>query len=129
MRPNSPIVVCAAVIRRGDRFLLCRRLPGGHHGGCWEFPGGKVDPGESEPEALRRELREELAVDARVGDPIGRVALEDPPGRPLVLSFWEARIGAQEPRALVHSEVKWVLAGECEHLDLPGADRAILPRL
>ena len=56
------IVVTAAVIEQDGRFLLTRRLEGTHLGGCWEFPGGKCEPGETHHEALARELAEELAV-------------------------------------------------------------------
>jgi mutator protein MutT len=58
--------VVAAVIRRGGRILICRRTANQPHALKWEFPGGKVESGESSPEALRRELQEELAVRARI---------------------------------------------------------------
>ncbi len=59
--------VVAAVVRRGGRILVTRRHPDGERGGQWEFPGGKVEPGESEPEALAREIREELGCAIEVG--------------------------------------------------------------
>ena len=58
----------AALIARKDKFLFVRRPPGGDLSGRWEFPGGKADPGESPEEALRRELIEELAIEAQIGD-------------------------------------------------------------
>ncbi len=60
--------VVAAVVRRGGRILVTRRFPGGPLGGLWEFPGGKVEPGEAEPDALAREIREELGCDVAVGE-------------------------------------------------------------
>src|SRR5947207_326461 len=64
---EPPVVVTAAIVERGGRFLLTRRQKGVHLEGFWEFPGGKCDAGETLDACLRRELREELAVDASVG--------------------------------------------------------------
>lgn len=64
---SQPLLVVGAVITRGGAVLACRRAPGRASAGQWEFPGGKVQPGESEPQALVRELREELGIDAQVG--------------------------------------------------------------
>jgi 8-oxo-dGTP diphosphatase len=62
------MTVVAAVIERDGRVLICRRKPGGRHPLKWEFPGGKVEPGEDPREALARELREELAIEARIDE-------------------------------------------------------------
>src|SRR5262249_9763509 len=67
---GSTIVVVAAVIDAGGRFLVTRRPSGVHLEGVWEFPGGKCDPGEPLHDALARELREELGVSSRAGDEI-----------------------------------------------------------
>ena len=61
------MAVVAAVIRRGGRIMLCQRRPGVHNGLKWEFPGGKLEPGESPEQALARELWEELGIEAQVG--------------------------------------------------------------
>ena len=61
------LLVVAGVVVRGDRIMLCQRRPEVHNGLKWEFPGGKLEPGESPEAALRRELREELSIDVRVG--------------------------------------------------------------
>src|SRR2546425_8077776 len=66
-RRMTAIIVTAAVIERDGCFLVTRRQKGVHLEGCWEFPGGKCDAGESLAACLARELREELDVDARVG--------------------------------------------------------------
>ena len=65
---QPPIPVVAAVVRRGSRFLVGRRPAHKRHGGLWEFPGGKVEPGENEQTCLKRELSEELDIEIEVGD-------------------------------------------------------------
>src|SRR4029450_11618867 len=67
MNPDRAIVVLAAIVEREGRFLLTRRLKGTHLPDVWEFPGGKCEPGETHEACLRRELEEELGVDATVG--------------------------------------------------------------
>jgi mutator protein MutT len=72
-RPDPPIPVLAAVIRRDGRLLVARRPAHKRHGGLWEFPGGKVEEGESWADAAARERKEELGVDvARTGEPLFR---------------------------------------------------------
>ncbi|TPW19804.1 MAG: 7,8-dihydro-8-oxoguanine triphosphatase, partial [Elusimicrobia bacterium] len=66
------ISVCAGVILRSGGVLLARRAPGRRHAGQWEFPGGRVEPGESPQAALKRELREELGIEAVVGEEVTR---------------------------------------------------------
>src|SRR5688500_17913595 len=91
--------VVAAVIRRGDRLLLCQRPLYKRHGGLWEFPGGKCELGETELEALRRELKEELAIDViSAGSPIFE-HLEE--GSCFRIMFIPTE-GSGEPTALEH---------------------------
>ena len=96
----ATIRVIAAVIARGDRLLVCQRPPHKRHGGLWEFPGGKCEPGESDLEAARRELHEELGVELDEGAVLG--LLDDYPTRsgyvitPVVL--W----GGDEPAIVPH---------------------------
>ena len=113
--------VLAAVIRRDASFLVCRRPPHKRHGGLWEFPGGKLEAGESWLLAARRELREELGLDVRaVGEPLfERTDLASG----YVIVFVEVD-AVGEPRALEHEEVRWVAGEELAKLDLAPADRA-----
>ncbi|ATB39630.1 DNA mismatch repair protein MutT [Cystobacter fuscus] len=94
-------VVAALISRPGDdtRFLVQQRLPGGSRGLLWEFPGGKVEPGESEPEALVRECREELDVTLHVGRQLwaGR---HEYPDLTVDLTLYAARLESGEPKAL-----------------------------
>lgn len=120
---DATIRVLAAVVRRGDRYLLCRRPAGKRHGGCWEFPGGKVDPGETSLAAVRRELREELGVEvAVVGPP--RFERRDP-GSPFLLEFVDVEIRG-EPVPTEHEEVRWVAVEDMAALPLAPVDRVFV---
>ncbi len=80
--------VTGAIITRGGRFLVCRRRADQAHPLKWEFAGGKVEPGEAPAAALRRELREELGVEAEVGPEFHRVAYQYPGREPILLIFF-----------------------------------------
>jgi len=98
--------IVAAVIREGDQYLLGMRAAG-QYAGCWEFPGGKVEPGESDPEALIREIKEELGIYVCVGYLIWTQTVTD--GR---VFFYEARQfdGELKTDPTVHSRLAWVSA-------------------
>ena len=87
------VVVTAAVIERGGRYLVTRRQPGVHLEGFWEFPGGKCEPGESLTECLRRELVEELGAGAAVGDEVFTIT-HHYPERSIELHFLACRLTA-----------------------------------
>ena len=115
--------VLAAVIRRGDAYLLARRPAHKRHGGLWEFPGGKLEPGESWKEAAERELREELGVEVRtVGDPIFR---RTDPGSPFEIVFVPVEIEG-EPQPLEHDELRWVPLTGMRDLELAPTDHAFV---
>jgi len=127
-RAGFPVVeVVAAVIVRRGRYLLTRRAAGKHLGGMWEFPGGKRAPGESLEAALRRELTEELGVDARVGERIALVPWAYPERR-VVLHFFRCDIGRQRVKAREGQPVRWVTREELQSLPLPPADAALIER-
>lgn len=123
-------VVGAAIVERG-RVLLARRGPTMSMAGKWEFPGGKVEPGEAPAAALAREVAEELglAIEVDAGAPLGRgTALV--PGRRIVLEVRLARrTGMREPRLEEHDELGWFAAEEIHALDWPEADLPVLPAL
>lgn len=103
------IVVGAAIIRDGAVLAAQRAEPASMRGG-WEFPGGKVDPGETEEAALVRECREELGVEVR---PLRRLDREvpfppRPEGPPAVLRLWTAELVSGEPRLLEHLALRWL---------------------
>ncbi|PTR30265.1 8-oxo-dGTP diphosphatase [Rhodococcus sp. OK519] len=118
-------VVAAAVIRDG-RLLLAQRTRPVELAGLWELPGGKVEPGESPADAVRRELREELGVEVVAGERIGAdVPLHDG----LVLRAYRAELISGTPQALDHAALRWVDAGELREIALVGNDRGWLPEL
>ena len=119
----------AAVIRDGEgRVLLTRRPDDRHMGGLWEFPGGKVDAGEAPADALVRELREELGVEAAVERPI-TFAVHEERGLRILLLFFAARILGGEPKGEEGQEVAWVPVAELASYPTPPADAELVRRL
>jgi 8-oxo-dGTP pyrophosphatase MutT (NUDIX family) len=115
-----PIRVLASVIERDHRLLVCRRPLHKRHGGLWEFPGGKVREGESDLEAARRELWEELGVEVTG---VGPVAFSVPdPGSDFVIEFLPVAIRG-EPECLEHMAVEWREEEELLSLPLAPSDR------
>ncbi len=120
-------IVTAAVIERNASFLLTRRPEGTHLAGTWEFPGGKCEAEETPEACLRRELREELDVDANVGEEMFRTRYHYP-DRFLELRFFRCQISG-EPRAVQGQEMRWVLRREVTSLSFPPADAAFIESL
>ncbi len=121
--------VVAAVFRRGDALLVTRRPDRPGRPGQWEFPGGKVEPGEAEPEALRRELREELGCDAEVGALLLRHEHRYP-DLDVALAFYRCTLPAgAEPRPIGVAEIAWAPEGTLASYDFLEADRAVLDDL
>ena len=116
----SQIRVIAAVVTRGDQLLVCQRPPHKRHGGLWEFPGGKVEPGESDEAAARRELREELAVEVH-GAAEADFEIADPES-PFLIAFVPVRITG-EPVCHEHTALHWAIPGELARLPLAPGDR------
>lgn len=118
--------VVAGVIIRHGRVLVCQRRADADHPGKWEFPGGKVESGESLPEALRRELREELAIEACVGRLLWRIPCHYPGRRPILLSFFAVEQYAGELDNRQFATVRWVPPGSLRELDWLEGDRAFV---
>jgi len=120
-----PLLVCAAVIPNQDKLLLAQRHPGDHLGGLWEFPGGKIGPGESPEAALVREIAEELGVRIAVERPLTFIHWSYPEKRILLL-FELCRIIEGVPRAVECAAVGWFGLAELAGLPLAPADRQAL---
>jgi mutator protein MutT len=124
-RPGQPadpidhIRVVAAVIERAGKLLVCQRPTHKRHGGLWEFPGGKTEPGEDDLAAVSRELREELNVDVvSVAEEVFRIQDQ---GSEFVIAFIPTMI-AGEPRALEHDSIAWAEIAELQRFDLAPSD-------
>jgi 8-oxo-dGTP diphosphatase len=120
----TTIVVTAAVIDRDGRFLVTRRQEGVHLEGCWEFPGGKCDAGESLDACLARELREELDVEARVGEEVFTTT-HSYPDRRVELHFLRCQLRG-EPRPQLGQDMRWVSRDELAALEFPPADAELI---
>ncbi len=114
-------VVCAIIVRQDGAVLACQRAAGGHLGGLWEFPGGKVEEGESPDEALIRELREELVIKVSCERAMSPVDWNYGRG-PMRLLPYVCRIIAGEPQALEHAALRWCRAEDLPSLDWAAAD-------
>lgn len=127
------ILVVAALIESGDRpgaFLVQQRLPGKSRALLWEFPGGKVEPGEQEPRALERECREELAVGLEVGRRLWS-CVHEYADLVVELVLYAARIreGEGVPRPLGASELRYCTPEEMKALPFCEADLPLLEEL
>lgn len=120
-------VVCA-LIKRGDTMLICQRPEGVLMELHWEFPGGKVEPGETKRDALARECREELGIDVEVGDQLTNVEYMYP-DQDIDLTLFDTVIRSGEPQMLEHKDMKWVTAAELENYRFCPADDVILDYL
>jgi 8-oxo-dGTP diphosphatase len=121
--------VVAAVVRRGDAILVTRRpdLPG--RPGQWEFPGGKVEPGEGDAEALAREIREELGCAVRVGPLLLRHVHRYPDLEVELLFHACSMAPGVEPEPLGVAEIAWARLGTLAAYDFLEADKAILSEI
>jgi 8-oxo-dGTP diphosphatase len=122
----AQVRVVAAVVRRGDHYLVCQRPAHKRHGGLWEFPGGKLMVGESLAEAARRELREELGVEVTATGAVLHVAAD--PGSAFVIEFLEVTITGT-PQPTEHALVAWVAAPALARLPLCPSDATFVATL
>jgi 8-oxo-dGTP diphosphatase len=120
----NQIVVAGAIVD-GSTLLIAQRLRPPELAGCWELPGGKVADGETEPEALARELAEELGVEVRVGRHLGDVELN----ATMTLRAYVATLLRGEAQPHDHAALRWVSASELDDVDWVPADRGFLPAL
>ncbi len=121
--------VAAAIICRGGRVLICQRAAGrlAHH---WEFPGGKLERGETLEECIIRECKEELAIDIRIKQIFDQRAYRDPV-KEIAFTFFQAELHKGEVKTLrdIHEDIAWVAPEELDQYKLCPADRLTAEKL
>ena len=121
--------VAVGIVAGADGAVLITRRPDHvHQGGLWEFPGGKVERGESVIDALGRELREELGITVRVAEPLLQTG-HAYPDRRVLLDVWRVTDFQGEPQGREGQPLAWVSPGEMEHFAFPAADAPIIAAL
>jgi 8-oxo-dGTP diphosphatase len=125
---EMPLLVTAAVVFDGEKVLLTRRPDDKRHPGFWEFPGGKVDAGESPEQALCREMREELDVEVRVSG-IYEVVFYRYEWGPVLILAYQCELLTDTLRDLGVAEHRWVLPREMVNFNILPADQPIIDRL
>ena len=116
------------MMRRGDEVLLGLRPEGHNLAGYWEFPGGKLEPEEEPKQALRRELKEELGIDAEIGD-IRFTGIHSYGDTGILLLFYEVPYWKGEPKTVHHDGLKWVKIDDLKSENLPEANMKLLDQI
>ncbi len=127
-RRKIPRQVAAAVLEKDGKILLARRREGDALAGKWEFPGGKLEPGETPRECLRRELAEEFGIDSSIGEFVCASEFEYGHTHIELLAYRASHVGG-EFVLNDHSEIKWVTPAELLAYDLASADIPVARRL
>ena len=125
---NRPLIVSAGVVLRDGRVMVCRRRPGVHNGLKWEFPGGKLEEGESPEAALARELKEELDIGVEVGR-ICDAVLYRYSERTVLVLFYLCAIREGEPVPVDCDAISWATPEELPDYNFSGADAEFVRRL
>lgn len=120
--------VVAALIWRGNQLLICQRPAHKARGLLWEFAGGKVEPGETLPQALVRECQEELGITLEIGHIFMEVTHQYP-DLALHLSLFHSRIAQGSPTALEHADLRWVTVDQLKYFSFCPADEEVLCKL
>ena len=120
--------VVAALIWRGDKFMICQRPVHKASALLWEFVGGKVESGETKEQALVRECREELAVTVCVGEVFAE-AVHEYPDITVHLTLFNASIAEGEPQKLEHNDIRWITPAEIPSYEFSPADSEILEKI
>jgi len=129
IKGRAPLLVSAGVIHKTGEILIGQRRRGDRHALKWEFPGGKVEFGESPQEALVRELSEELLIEAKVGTEMARYEHDYPSGSRVHLLFFVVTEFSGEPKARVFEEIRWVPLAELPSIDFLEGDFDFVKRL
>ena len=122
------IPVVAGILRKGQTVLVGKRPETHNLGGLWEFPGGKIELGESPEEALARELKEELGIDAEIG-PLKFAAAHTYGKTGILFLFFEVKYWKGAVKTQQHFELRWVTPKELRSLELPEANSKFLDQI
>ena len=123
-RSPSSVSVVAAIIEQQGNFLLTQRQAGAHLEHHWEFPGGKLEEGETHHQALVRELGEELGVTVTIGE-LALSTIHAYPDRTVALHFYRCALQG-EPQPMLGQAMRWIPRGELVSLQLPPADAELI---
>jgi 8-oxo-dGTP diphosphatase len=124
----QPILVVAGILVQNDRILVCQRRRDDPYGLQWEFPGGKLEPNENPQQALRRELTEELSIDAEIGDHVFQLRHRYP-DRFVEVAFFLVPVYRGIIRNRVFEAVTWALRSELDRFPFLEADRELVKRI
>jgi len=120
--------VAIGIVLRGGQVLICRRRSDAALAGYWEFPGGKVETGESVADCLHRELREELGIQVRIREPLSSIEHTYPQGKVLLYPFVCDHVDG-EATPLASAELRWTAPAELANYEFPAANDDLIKRL
>lgn len=118
------IEVVAGIIYKNDKFLIAKRNSKKDQGGLWEFPGGKVEIGETYEQALKREIQEEFNVDIEINEYVGE-KVHHYPEKDIKLIFYKAKMRNGRLKLIEHEDYKWITKDEKEKYQFAGADNIV----
>lgn len=122
------VIVCAAIIHKGDKILIAQRLEGSHLEFMWEFPGGKVIEGEYPKQCVVREIREELDIDIEAND-IYDVVFHKYEDKNVLLLVYDCTYISGEPKAVDCNAFEWVTLNELDSYNFTSADKEVVNKL
>ena len=128
-KKKNPKIVTAAVIEKDGHVLIGKRKQGKRHAGNWEFPGGTLEEGETYEQCLKRELLEELAITAEIGDLVCSSTFSYTPDWTIQLMAYRATIISGIFNLSDHEEIRWVKIEDLTNYDFPEADKLVIETL
>ncbi len=125
---SAPTAVVAGIIKQNGKYLITKRYENSHLGGMWEFPGGKIMTGESDPTALKRELKEEIGIECNVSDLVYETTYHYP-DISINIKFYDCKLLSGTPKLIECAEVKWIKRSELSQYEFPPSDTKLIEML